>query len=414
MITHFKFTLLLFIVPLSCFAGGGHTVGNGGVLLKCLEDDRVYYKSYDLAELSILTSEKPLYSDKKNYLEKSYDIIGRLTKINPNRKALYESYVHSFLKEAHFLPRGVRLDRTEDIAFGLFPKNCEIVQAIVQKDLDLVVPGKRFIIDVDIWDALDENTKAALVVHEVIYREALEPQNGHTHSIYTRKLNQLLHSTHFSELTLEGYHNFLYTNHFSTADAQNGISISLFDPNLFSEFPRTYWSPEKIRTARLAYKNDLIFKNQAINYNCLTPENSRGLYFNVNLQDSLIAFYENGNVESMNLKCAKLTSLNLNFLGFSGEMDVNYIKFDKDFNITEAGYTENFIKKNLTLNIHSDIWQLLDFDQSFVLIPYSYIRIDSKLSLYRPYWLKNGTFQNQFLKKILLDKNNPGEFVFEY
>lgn len=75
--------------------------------------------------------------------------------------------------------RNVELTLTPDSYEDGLPKGCEIKQIVIYKD------DGRILMDQDLFDALDNVNKAALVLHEIFYAELRE--YGETNSLRTRR-----------------------------------------------------------------------------------------------------------------------------------------------------------------------------------------------------------------------------------
>lgn len=76
----------------------------------------------------------------------------------------------------------------QDSLVRVFPRGCKIEQIAIQKE-PAFPEDKRFTVSKDLWDLLDEDNKAGLVLHEIIYREAL--LYGHEDSVNARYVNSI-------------------------------------------------------------------------------------------------------------------------------------------------------------------------------------------------------------------------------
>jgi hypothetical protein len=93
------------------------------------------------------------------------------------------------------------------------PSGCEIGQIAIQ--IKPTFPGDRlFTIDRMLWDYLDEDHKAGLVLHEVIYNEGIT--RGHRNSVAVRYLNAIASSDTVSELSGDEYKRILKAGKLST------------------------------------------------------------------------------------------------------------------------------------------------------------------------------------------------------
>lgn len=166
-------------------------IGNGGDVILCPGKDRPmelldYYEGQVHHEQTLVFT----------YQEKSVDealepILLQLARVSPLRAQIYRQRIAQFFSEAKFL-KGQSFEDVPDSLHPTKPHGCELVQAIIQKSDEL--PGqKRYLVNDDLWQQLDIVTQAGLILHEVVYREAIE--DGHKNSIPTRFLTSFLSST---------------------------------------------------------------------------------------------------------------------------------------------------------------------------------------------------------------------------
>jgi hypothetical protein len=315
---------------------GGHVIGNGGYVLKCEKQNVITFESYDILEGRVLYDIEPVYSKKNDFLQKAEDIIKRLEKLNPSRTKLYLQWLSSFLKESKFLPKGVNLIDVPDISIGIRPDNCKLIQTIVQT-ANFEKQGYRYIIDTEVWDSLDNDNKAALIIHELIYREAVLPENNHPNSLLARELNQLIHSDKVKNMSLKQFIDFLFEHRFAQADA-HGVPIGLFNFNMkskeFEPFLVTYWNDNLVRTATVYWKGKIKLNSITANYNC-----SHNIYQQSHDSET-ISFYEDGSIQEITLPVNAEVDwnvngncgggvLNLENYGFSGLMRFNHLEFSE-------------------------------------------------------------------------------------
>lgn len=150
-------------------------------------------------------------------------ILARLQKINPNRAFLYRTWYKNFYADTDFLS-GTKLVDVPDTGAAGYPVGCTLEQAAVQAEP--LLPGhKRYAISKDLWDQMDNDTKAGLILHELILREMI--QLGHENSVTARYFNAWLSSTEFEKETLQSYLEKLNTIKIILADTQYGFPIFL-------------------------------------------------------------------------------------------------------------------------------------------------------------------------------------------
>jgi hypothetical protein len=99
-------------------------------------------------------------------------------------------------------------------------------------------PGeKRYVVAKDLWDRLDENNRAVLVLHEMILGDAIEDE--HQTSESSRYLNGLITGNQLGSKTPKAYVDLLRQLRFSNADYA-GVSISI---------PSSKWEGERLLEA---------------------------------------------------------------------------------------------------------------------------------------------------------------------
>ena len=96
------------------------------------------------------------------------------------------NFAHSLLSSAHYidlqkriLPNGVALHEIDDSKEVLIPNGCKVEQ------LANYIDASQILFNGEIWNALDETNKAALIAHETIYLYFRD--HGAANSIHARK-----------------------------------------------------------------------------------------------------------------------------------------------------------------------------------------------------------------------------------
>lgn len=198
----YKFLLAavsVLIIPLGVWAG--KEVGNGGSGVICRDPDTGLIHRAELLDLyearEIRGLELDLGSPTEAYQVKLKRVLKTLRVAAPIRSQVYEKYVDRFWSEGVLL-RDSEFVVIPDSFHISVPKPCKIEQVAIQKAQEF--PGdKRYFISQELWQAFDENSKAALVLHEIIYREALDW--GHKDSKGTRFLVSQITSTKRTEFS---------------------------------------------------------------------------------------------------------------------------------------------------------------------------------------------------------------------
>lgn len=220
------------ILPWTAQAGG--SVGNGGDVVVCQARGGVTVETLDLYEARTLRGLTPSLGDPKlSWQDKFALALARLEKVDPYRAAHYRDRVQQFTSEASFIPH-IQLTDIPDSQQVLLPAQCSIAQIAVQKPPQF--PGDPYyVISKDLWDQLDSENQAALVMHEIVYREAIE--FGHTNSISARYFNSLILSDRLAAVTLNDYIHLLYRLPFKSATVRQ-LEINL-EANDEAEFQPT-------------------------------------------------------------------------------------------------------------------------------------------------------------------------------
>ncbi|WP_413944343.1 hypothetical protein [Bdellovibrio sp. HCB-162] len=208
--------VLLFLFPSLSFASSGgdwYEKGNGGFVVMC---DKEALMVFDLFEAQVRY--KMIFDGQAlgTLDERVEYLLTKFDKHNKSRAALYRRWYKEFFNEAEFIPNA-KFNPTGDIGFGYIPKNCSLEQVIFQRAPN-ILNQFRYLINLDLWQALSIENQAALVMHELIYRELTLPPNIHESSEAARYFNALLNSEQFQKLSYQQYILTLQELRFSKAD----------------------------------------------------------------------------------------------------------------------------------------------------------------------------------------------------
>lgn len=171
-------------------AWGGVEHGNGGGAVVCRDSSHniTSIEVLDFYEQRILLHlKRDMGPNNLNWTEKAHYVLERRKSIAPFRTSYWGNQVDQFEREALFL-QGVVFDKLHDTGNIYIPVGCAFEQVIVQQTPTLP-RDMRYKVNKDLWDLMDEENRAGLVLHEVIYREAIT--YGHEDSISSRYLNGL-------------------------------------------------------------------------------------------------------------------------------------------------------------------------------------------------------------------------------
>ena len=153
----------------------GIHVGNGGDVIVCRNGDVVtrielldHYEGALLRNMhvSLGAAELPI-------AEKIEIALKRLQRIDPDRAAYYRGLFSNFWDSSQFLS-GIVLSDIPDSQHVALPAgaNCRIEQIAIQRQVTFP-EDFRYIINKDLWDLLDNTSKAGLVLHEILLHEAI-------------------------------------------------------------------------------------------------------------------------------------------------------------------------------------------------------------------------------------------------
>ena len=171
-ITAFVAFLIVSISGLNSARAGGNEVGNGGDIFVCANQTQRAIL-VDLYEAQLDGRKLDFGPNNLSYKEKVLYTLDRWSTISPLRMEQYEKWLSEFENETRFIP-GIELPNVPDEGIIAKPQGCELAQIVIQlSDRDLGTAYKRYTVSKDLWDLLDENNRAALVLHELIFREAI-------------------------------------------------------------------------------------------------------------------------------------------------------------------------------------------------------------------------------------------------
>lgn len=178
---------LLFYSVLSL--AGGDWVGNGGNVIACGSSLRLldYFEAEEQRGIPLDLGPKHM-----SFQQKVYYVLHRLEDVNPTRAKMYKKWFRTFDQETQWFFVGKFLP-IRDSGVVIIPEECEIKQVAMQRPNALIMPGdQRYVIDLRLFEKLSEEDKAGLVLHELIYREAIEL--GIASSPGVRYFNQVVSS----------------------------------------------------------------------------------------------------------------------------------------------------------------------------------------------------------------------------
>jgi len=160
------FLLMMVFFPHAVLANA-KVVGNGGnaVVCKNRSGKITSAESFDLYEGRILKNLS--YKESSiSPLKQAIDLANKISDAigTTNSAENFASEVEDTFKTFRFLPAGAGLKPIDDGAEVIVPKDCMKVQTANRQD------WKTTLIDSDVWEAMSNTQKGALILHEAIYR----------------------------------------------------------------------------------------------------------------------------------------------------------------------------------------------------------------------------------------------------
>lgn len=193
----------LFFFNTAAFTATGGSTGGGNVVsctdpLTGLKTHRLldYYEAETLMPELL-----PDLSGGKTELEKVDFVLSRLEKHDAKRAQKYRVIAHDFFKNTQFILNKVLPDINDH---GYVPKesHCVIEQLAVQ-NISPFPQAKKYVIRDEFWKKLSVEDRAGLILHEVIYEEAMAM--GQKTSRNSRYFNALVSSKKLETMSAVDY-----------------------------------------------------------------------------------------------------------------------------------------------------------------------------------------------------------------
>jgi hypothetical protein len=199
--------IVCFFLLWARFAGaaGGDVGGNGGDLVACEgPGGTMSYELLDYFEADHKVPATPFELGEPDWeaTRKVQHALDRLRVLDPVRTARYEAEAKSFLSLVDWITQGPGLEHIPDLGEVSIPPNCKVRQvAIRRKTFHPSI--KPYLVDERLWLKLDENHKAGLILHEIIYGQMRDL--GQKDSINARRYNGVLSSSAFDAMSASDY-----------------------------------------------------------------------------------------------------------------------------------------------------------------------------------------------------------------
>lgn len=219
-----KFMILIIFMLIfnTSLVFAGNSGGNGGDVVFCKQTNTA--ELLDYFEAKALRGLIPdLGSDSIDYMSKAKIALSRLSQLDPKRAKDYANRLNTFLSEARFVPH-ISLIDIPDSNNIILPVGCTLEQIAIQHPPQF--PGDPYyVISKDLWDLLSQDDKAGLILHEIIYRQAIE--YGQNNSINSRYYNGVISSSFLKSSSQPDYLRILssigFKKLFSWKDSKNQL-----------------------------------------------------------------------------------------------------------------------------------------------------------------------------------------------
>jgi|GEM_PF-6762455 hypothetical protein len=177
---------------------GGVDGSGGGSVIACTVGGKKQFKLLDYYEAEQRQIAIDLGPKNLSVEQKLEFVLNRYAQIHPQRANEFKQMVAAY-EENVSMRTGVTFGKTPDVVDEIIPTGCDRVQVVIQINPEL--PGdKRFITNASVWNQLDNDTKAGLILHEISYYH-----QGMKSARKLRYFNGLLSSSQLTQLTAQEY-----------------------------------------------------------------------------------------------------------------------------------------------------------------------------------------------------------------
>jgi hypothetical protein len=212
-----------------------------------------------------------VFSEKTEVIDKAEEILSRLKKIDPVRARLYIDWLKNFYQESQVLT-DTEFMETPDLGLVKKPKECNLEQVIFQREPSRISPA-RYIINEKLWSRLDKDNQAALIIHELIYRDFLSGMSLESTSERIRLFNAMILGDKITPLSLQEYIRILQDDLHLSTYTYNGITLFLGATDTAGRWraaPVEFHDADKISQGRFAANQ--IVNAQDFTYFCMSSD----------------------------------------------------------------------------------------------------------------------------------------------
>jgi len=247
---------LLILVSLPAFAG--QSVRNGGAAVVCHPGTR--------SEKIALLDEYEAYGDKafslhlqgSNVDEKLSQLLNRMARLSPQRAQAYRAVFPTLFNPTSSIDGIFPSVNDTGPLHRVIEDGCELQQAAIQVPRSLQPSGRNVLINAKLYAKMSEDTRAALLMHELIYMELANW--GTTESSKLRSFTAFLSSPDFDKTTASVFIQKLYAAGFATYE-YGGLSLSFVSDTGEDQFP-TFYDADHVRSATPVFNSDFTAASQ--------------------------------------------------------------------------------------------------------------------------------------------------------
>jgi len=260
-------------------AEGGKEIGNGGDVVVC-RDRNDLITSVELLDFyearTLRNVHHDLGSNDLSIDEKIQIAINRLHPFSLQLAEKFQTNANKFMSEASFLPNITLIDIPDSLHL-IIPNGCTVEQIIIQKD-PIYPEDFRYIINKDLWDILDNDNKAGLILHEIIYQDSIS--RAQTNSTQTRYFNAILTSAQFEKFN-------------NKRMAQLFKSVGIQEINL--SFPDLGLNNITFNNNEISFYDNGNIKNWVVQSDTVCHFNLHGIVYDLNYKkNESVSFHPNG------------------------------------------------------------------------------------------------------------------------
>ncbi len=226
--TSLRAVVVFILLSASPLAYAVKEVGNGGDAIVCRRGGKItsvrfydYYEAENVVKLGVPNTGLP----GATLDERMTTLFARMERLNPSRAKLYRQWYGEFFQasESEFLT-GVELVDIPDTGDGFYPVGCKLEQLVIQRTPRFAAE-RRYTVNADLYQSLDDHGRAGMILHELILREVRGQTVPHVNSVNARYFNALVSTDQLSQLSLKAYFAYLDLLEFEFGDAQFGVPV---------------------------------------------------------------------------------------------------------------------------------------------------------------------------------------------